>query len=326
MFTTIHAQRLPGRDVHRPGLRPGRATSSSCAARCSPATPSATWPSPAPWPPPRWASTRGSGCSPPRRGGRLDDGAGARARARGRRRDRVGVRLGARARGAVPVRSRHGRGRRTDHRGARAVRVDLGSVSGAARAAALVAVGVVVAIVLAMRPLLSPRWTPSWRPLAGVPVRPLGLGFLVALALTTAEATQAVGALLLLGCWPPRRGRRSSSPTPNGPRAVRAARGGLRCGPGWPSATRCPRCPRAPRSSRSPPRRLRDRRDQRAGASPACCRAAGSSPRGRPVRVGGGRLITSRTSCSARRESARVLPGEGSGPGARLHPGHRRAR
>ena len=44
-----------------------------------------------------------------------------------------------------------------------------------------------------------PRSSRSWRSLRGVPVRLLGLGFLAALAIVTAESTQAVGALLLLG-------------------------------------------------------------------------------------------------------------------------------
>jgi zinc/manganese transport system permease protein len=71
--------------------------------------------------------------------------------------------------------------------------------AGAAELAAAVAV-VATAFVLAVaRPLLLSTLDPDLATVRGVPVRLLGLGFLGALAVVTAESTQAVGALLLLG-------------------------------------------------------------------------------------------------------------------------------
>jgi zinc/manganese transport system permease protein len=63
------------------------------------------------------------------------------------------------------------------------------------------AVGLVLtALVLAAaRPLLLSTLDPELATLRGVPVRMLGLAFLGALAIVTAQSTQAVGALLLLG-------------------------------------------------------------------------------------------------------------------------------
>jgi zinc/manganese transport system permease protein len=49
------------------------------------------------------------------------------------------------------------------------------------------------------RPLLLCTLDPELATIRGIPVRALGLGFLVALAVVSAESTQAVGALLLLG-------------------------------------------------------------------------------------------------------------------------------
>ena len=51
----------------------------------------------------------------------------------------------------------------------------------------------------AARPLLLATLDPELATLRGIPVRALGLAFLAALAVVTAESTQAVGALLLLG-------------------------------------------------------------------------------------------------------------------------------
>jgi zinc/manganese transport system permease protein len=65
--------------------------------------------------------------------------------------------------------------------------------------AAAVALGVTVVVLLAARPLLLVTLEPDLALLRGVPVRLLGLGFLAALAVITAQSTQAVGALLLLG-------------------------------------------------------------------------------------------------------------------------------
>jgi zinc/manganese transport system permease protein len=62
-------------------------------------------------------------------------------------------------------------------------------------------IGLVVTALLiaAARPLLLSTLEPELAVLRGVPVRLLGLGFLGLLAVVTAESTQAVGALLLLG-------------------------------------------------------------------------------------------------------------------------------
>lgn len=65
--------------------------------------------------------------------------------------------------------------------------------------AAAVALGVTAVVLLSARPLLLATLEPELALLRGVPVRLLGLGFLAALAIVTAQSTQAVGALLLLG-------------------------------------------------------------------------------------------------------------------------------
>ena len=68
-----------------------------------------------------------------------------------------------------------------------------------ARLAAVIGVGIVAAVLAIARPLLFASVDPGVATVRGVPVRALGLAFLVLLAATAAEATQAVGALLLLG-------------------------------------------------------------------------------------------------------------------------------
>ena len=87
--------------------------------------------------------------------------------------------------------------------GTAAVRVLFGSILGLsaadARLAALTAI-LAAALVLAIaRPLLFSFLDPEVARGLGLPVRAIGLGFLLILALVAAEATQAVGALLLLG-------------------------------------------------------------------------------------------------------------------------------
>jgi len=62
-----------------------------------------------------------------------------------------------------------------------------------------VSLAVVVAVVAMARPLLFASLDPAVAASRGVPVRLLSLGFFVALGLTAGVATQAVGALLLLG-------------------------------------------------------------------------------------------------------------------------------
>ncbi|GHO76387.1 ABC transporter permease [Ktedonobacter sp. SOSP1-85] len=62
---------------------------------------------------------------------------------------------------------------------------------------ALVSSGVVLVLVLFARPLLFASLDPDVAAAHGLPVRLLGLGFMVLLAITVSEATLAVGALLV---------------------------------------------------------------------------------------------------------------------------------
>jgi zinc/manganese transport system permease protein len=71
--------------------------------------------------------------------------------------------------------------------------------AGAAVVAAAIALAVVTFVATAARPLLLATLDPELATLRGIPVRALGLAFLAALAVVSAESTQAVGALLLLG-------------------------------------------------------------------------------------------------------------------------------
>ncbi len=68
-----------------------------------------------------------------------------------------------------------------------------------ARLAAAIGAGIVAAIVAIARPLLFASVDPAVAAARGVPVRALGLLFLALVGATAGEATQAVGALLLLG-------------------------------------------------------------------------------------------------------------------------------
>ena len=70
---------------------------------------------------------------------------------------------------------------------------------GQAQLAALLAVGAVLALAAIGRPLLFASIDAPLAAAGGVPVRGLGFAFLILLGVVTAEATQAVGALLLLG-------------------------------------------------------------------------------------------------------------------------------
>jgi zinc/manganese transport system permease protein len=87
--------------------------------------------------------------------------------------------------------------------GTAAVRVLFGSILGLsaaeARLAALIAIVASAALLAIARPLLFSSLDPEVARGLGMPVRLLGLGFLVILGAVAAEATQAVGALLLLG-------------------------------------------------------------------------------------------------------------------------------
>jgi zinc/manganese transport system permease protein len=68
-----------------------------------------------------------------------------------------------------------------------------------ARLAALIGVGVVLAVLAIARPLLYATVDPQVAAARGVPVGLLGAALLILLGIDAAEATQAVGALLLLG-------------------------------------------------------------------------------------------------------------------------------
>ena len=78
-----------------------------------------------------------------------------------------------------------------------------GSIYSLSAGAAVIAAAVALAVTGVRpgrrRPLLLSTLDPELAALRGIPVRLLGLGFLAALAIVTAESTQAVGALLLLG-------------------------------------------------------------------------------------------------------------------------------
>jgi zinc/manganese transport system permease protein len=83
------------------------------------------------------------------------------------------------------------------------VRTLFGSIFGLstadARLAAIIAAAIILALAAIARPLLFASVDAAVAAARGVPVRALGLIFLALLGATAAEATQAVGALLLLG-------------------------------------------------------------------------------------------------------------------------------
>ncbi len=87
--------------------------------------------------------------------------------------------------------------------GTAAVRVLFGSILGLsapdARLAAAIALLASVALLAIARPLLFTSLDPDVARGLGLSLRAIGIGFLVLLAVVAAEATQAVGALLLLG-------------------------------------------------------------------------------------------------------------------------------
>ncbi|MFL5822033.1 MAG: metal ABC transporter permease [Solirubrobacteraceae bacterium] len=84
--------------------------------------------------------------------------------------------------------------------GARTLFGSIFGLSGAdARLAVVVALAIVAGLLAIARPLLFASVDPAVAAARGIPVRALGLALLVLLAATAAEATQAVGALLLLG-------------------------------------------------------------------------------------------------------------------------------
>jgi zinc/manganese transport system permease protein len=87
--------------------------------------------------------------------------------------------------------------------GTAAVRTLFGSILGLTRGdawlAAAIGLAVSAAMLAAARPLLFATLDPDVAAASGVPVRVLGLLFLALVGICAAEATQAVGALLLLG-------------------------------------------------------------------------------------------------------------------------------
>jgi zinc/manganese transport system permease protein len=84
--------------------------------------------------------------------------------------------------------------------GARALFGSIFGLSGSDTAlAAVVGAAIAAAVVAIARPLLFASVDPVVAGVRGVPVALLGLAFMVLLGATAAEATQAVGALLLLG-------------------------------------------------------------------------------------------------------------------------------
>lgn len=87
--------------------------------------------------------------------------------------------------------------------GGAGVRVLFGSVfglsAGQAGVAAAVAAGIALVVLAVFRPLLFASLDEAVAAARGVPVRLLGFGFLALAGVTAAEATQAVGSLLLLG-------------------------------------------------------------------------------------------------------------------------------
>jgi zinc/manganese transport system permease protein len=92
---------------------------------------------------------------------------------------------------------------RSTGNGAAGVSVLFGSVlglsAGRAQLAAAIAAGVIVCLLAIARPLLFSSVDEAVAAARGVPVRALGIAFLGLVGACAAEATQAVGALLLLG-------------------------------------------------------------------------------------------------------------------------------
>ena len=87
--------------------------------------------------------------------------------------------------------------------GAANINVLFGSIfglgAGQAYVAAIVGVGLCVGVIAIARPLLFASLDEAVAAARGVPVRALGIAFLVLVGVCAAEATQAVGALLLVG-------------------------------------------------------------------------------------------------------------------------------
>ena len=74
----------------------------------------------------------------------------------------------------------------------------LGTSVDSLRSITVLSISIVLVLLLLARPLLFASLDPDVAAARGVPVRLLGLGFMILLAITVSEATQAVGALLVL--------------------------------------------------------------------------------------------------------------------------------
>ena len=94
---------------------------------------------------------------------------------------------------------------RSASNGVAGVHVLFGSIFGLsvgqARLAAVVAAAVAVAVIAVARPLLFASLDAAVAEARGIPVAALGVGFMCLVGITSAEATQAVGALLLIGLF-----------------------------------------------------------------------------------------------------------------------------
>ena len=71
--------------------------------------------------------------------------------------------------------------------------------AGAAASAAAVGFGLVAGLAMVLRPLLLASLDPELAIARGIPVRGLGVAFLLAIGLITADGTPSIGALLVLG-------------------------------------------------------------------------------------------------------------------------------
>jgi zinc/manganese transport system permease protein len=111
--------------------------------------------------------------------------------------------------------------------GIQAARTLFGSIfglsAGEARLAAILAAGALLAMALIARPLLFASIAPELAGARGVPTRLLSVGFMALLGVVVAEATQAVGALLLLGLLAGPAGAAQRLRVPSGAGAALAA-------------------------------------------------------------------------------------------------------
>ncbi|WP_308122158.1 iron chelate uptake ABC transporter family permease subunit [Streptomyces sp. WAC04114] len=128
-----------------------------------------------------------------------------------------------------------------------------GLSDGQAGVAVLVAACICAAVLLLARPLLFASLDEAVAAARGVPVRVLGIAFLVLVGACAAEATQAVGSLLLLGLLAAPAAPRTGSPhVRTAPCCCRPGSRSWRCGLASPSAGPCRPCRPASRSSRWP--------------------------------------------------------------------------